>query len=187
MRDVTSRRSPDRPVNLDEPVDEDRRNRWVKYLSEMVSLVRIRFRRCTQPPGVSDQPILIIFTDASSQAYGACAYARWTLPSKRGETCLISAKNRIEPNRQISIPRLELCGAVLGCRLAEPLVREMTYKFREVLYIVDSIIVRSQIQKRSYGFGTFVATRIAEIQSKSNPNQWWWMGGSSSPADMTSR
>ena len=32
-----------------------------------------------------------------------------------------------------------------------------------------------------------MATRIAEIQSNSSPNQWWWIEGSSNPADMTTR
>ncbi|XP_047497830.1 uncharacterized protein LOC125044912 [Penaeus chinensis] len=40
------------------------------------------------------------------------------------------------------------------------------------MHITDSAIVRAQIQKESYGFGTFVATRVAEVQSKSNLNEW---------------
>ena len=53
--------------------------------------------------------------------------------------------------------------------------------------MVDSMIVRSQIQRQSYGFGTFVATRIAEIQEKSSPSEWWWTGGHNNPADLTTR
>ena len=79
------------------------------------------------------------------------------------------------------------CGAVLACRLGQTILKEMTYKFQEVLYVVDSMIVRSQIQKQSYGFGTFVATRIAEIQEKSSPTEWWWTGGRNNPADLTTR
>ena len=63
----------------------------------------------------------------------------------------------------------------------------MTYNFSETIYIVDSIIVRSQIQKESYGFGTFVATRVGEIQEKSDPSQCWWVEGRSNPADMLTR
>ena len=55
------------------------------------------------------------------------------------------------------------------------------------MHIVDSAIVRSQIQKESYGFGTFTATKIAEIQSKSSPEEWWWISGGQNPADMVSR
>ena len=97
------------------------------------------------------------------------------------------AKSKLTPTRQLSIPRLELCAAVIGCRLGETIQKEMTYKFTEVVYIVDSVIVRSQIQKESYGFGTFVATRIAEIQEKTDPSQWWWTQGCNNPADMVTR
>ena len=98
MRDVNSRRLPDRPVSWDEPIDEEQRNQWLKYLSDMAFLEQIRFRRCGKPPDAFDQPTLIIFTDASSQAYGACAYVHWMIQSG-GKACLISAKNRITPNR----------------------------------------------------------------------------------------
>ena len=53
--------------------------------------------------------------------------------------------------------------------------------------MIDRLIVRSQIQKQSYGFGTFAALRIAEIQEKSDPGQWWWTDGQNNPADMTTR
>ena len=130
---------------------------------------------------------MIIFSDASSRAYGACAYVHWKMQSGGCKAFLISAKNKIAPTRQLSIPRLELCAAVLGCRVGETILNETTYQFSETVYIVDSIIVRSQIQKESYGFGTFVATRIAEIQEKTNPCQWWWINGNNNPADKVTR
>jgi hypothetical protein len=45
----------------------------------------------------------------------------------------------------------------------------MDFEFDQVFHIVDSTIVQAQIQKESYGFGTFTATRVAEIQSKTKP------------------
>lgn len=41
-------------------------------------------------------------------------------------------------------------------------------------YIVDSEIVKSMIQKEPYGFNTFVAIRIGEIQESTVSNQWLW-------------
>ena len=49
------------------------------------------------------------------------------------------------------------------------------------------MIVKAQIQKESYGFGTFTATRVAEIQSKTKPEEWWWVPGDLNPADLTTR
>jgi hypothetical protein len=52
---------------------------------------------------------------------------------------------------------------------------------------VDSTIVRAQIQRESYGFGTFVATRIAEIQNKTESSEWWWVPTDKNAADLTTR
>ena len=187
IRNLTTRQDSNRLIHWDEPIPDETRNEWIAFLTQMIKLDTIRFERCIKPTNAIGEPILVVFSDASSHAYGACAYLQWLLESGRHETRLIAAKNRMCPNRQLSIPRLELCGAVLGCRLAETLLKEMSLKFREVIFIVDSMIVRSQIQKQSYGFGTFVAVRIAEIQEKSDPGQWWWTDGQNNPADMTTR
>ena len=185
MRQLVTSASPKN--RWDEPVTCSCRNEWLAFFRDIFELETIRFPRCLMPSNATGDPILIIFSDASSQAYGACAYVRWSIGSDKYKASLISAKNKLAPMRQISIPRLELCAAVIGCRLAETIIREMTYEFTDVMYIVDSIIVRSQIQKESYGFGTFVATRIAEIQEKTKPCQWWWIKGSENPADLVTR
>lgn len=97
------------------------------------------------------------------------------------------AENRIAPVKQLSTPRLELCGAVLASRLLRKLVTKMSFRFSKIVHIIDSMIVRAQIQRESYGFGTFVATRVAEIQSITDPTEWWWAQGGHNPADMTTR
>ncbi|XP_068246822.1 uncharacterized protein [Palaemon carinicauda] len=140
-----------------------------------------------KPTSAKGLPLLVIFSDSSTNAYGAVAYARWELESGAFESRLIVAKSRIAPSRQLSIPRLELCGAVIACRMRKAIEDEMTYKFSSVMHITDSSIVRAQIQKESYGFGTFVATRIAEVQSKSDPNEWWWIASGLNPADLLTR
>ena len=55
------------------------------------------------------------------------------------------------------------------------------------MHIVDSEIVRSMIQKESYGFNTFAATRTGEIQRITNPSEWFWREGSENIADIMTR
>ena len=45
----------------------------------------------------------------------------------------------------------------------------------------------AQIQKESYGFGSFVATKIAEIQNKTDSSEWWWIPSDKNPADMLTK
>ena len=174
-------------ANWDEPVPAHCRNDWIAFFKDLFNVEDLRFPRCLRPPDAIGDPALVVFSDASLHAYGACAYAHWPIGRNRCKAFLISAKSKLTPTRQLSIPRLELCAAIMGCRLGETIQKEMTYKFTDAVYIVDSIIVRPQIQKESYGFGTFVATRIAEIQEKTNPCQWWWIQGCKNPADMVTR
>ena len=117
--------------------------------------------------------MLVIFSDISTDAYGAVAFARWEVESRRFESRLIMAKNRVAPSRQFSILRVALCEAIVSCRIRRIIEDEMTHKFSSVMHVTDSAIVRAQIQKESYGFGTFVATQVAEIQAKSDPSEWW--------------
>ena len=89
--------------------------------------------------------------------------------------------------RQISIPRLELCAAVLASRLRVTIEKEMRYKFSKTIHITDSEIVRAQIQKESHRFNTFVGNRVAEIQSKTEPIEWYWISSKENCADLTTR
>ena len=119
--------------------------------------------------------------------YGACAYVSWELKCGGYAVNLIAAKNRIAPTHQVTIPRLELCGAVLATRLRKTIEKVVDWEFDSVFHIVDSTIVRSQIQRETYGFNTFVATKLSENQKKTNPNEWWWIETNQNPADMVTR
>jgi hypothetical protein len=159
----------------------------VNFFKELFGLENLRFQRCVQPENAIGDPMLVVFSDDSKIAYGACAYVRWQVGMDNFKSRLVIAKNRIAPIKQLSVPRLELCGAVLAARLREILENEMDYTFCRVIHIVDSTIVRAQIQRESYGFGTFVATRIAEIQNKTEPSEWWWVPTDKNAADLTTR
>lgn len=56
-----------------------------------------------------------------------------------------------------------------------------------MIHIVDSMIVRSQIQKESHGFRTFVASRITEIQDKTMTTDWFWVESRQNVADLVTK
>ncbi|XP_050358095.1 uncharacterized protein LOC126778512 isoform X2 [Nymphalis io] len=53
-------------------------------------------------------------TDASEKAYGACLYIRSSSDNGSTNVQLLVSRNRIAPVKPTTIPRLELCGALLG-------------------------------------------------------------------------
>ena len=130
---------------------------------------------------------MVIFSDGSNDSFGACAYARWKKDDGTFESHLIASKNRITPLKRMTTVRSELCGAVLAKRLNMFIKEEMRLKFEKEYFIVDSQIVRAMIQKDSYGFNTFVAVRIGEIQENTNSNDWYWVESRNNISDWLTR
>ena len=143
--------------------------------------------RCVKPSDAVGEPILIIFSDASQDVYAACAYVRWERENGQFESNLIISKNRLAPIKKISIDRIELCGAVLNKRLKTFIEKECRYQFQKIYHIVDSQIVHAMIQKNSYGFNTFAATRIGEIQEGTSQTDWYWIESEHNIADCLTR
>ena len=127
-------------------------------------------------------PILIVFSDASKGAYTACAYVRWQRKNNQFESNFLLSKNRLAP-----IDCIELCGVVLNKHLKVFIEKECRYHFEKIYHIIDSQIVHAMIQKSSYGFNTFAATGIGEIQEGTNPTNWYWVGSKYNIADFLTR
>ena len=171
----------------DTPVDEELREEAIQLFDNILNVEMIRFPRCIKPRRYIGNPTLVVFSDGSDSAYGAVAYIRWEVTDGIFEANLLTSKNRIAPRKKLSTPQLELCGALIGSRLRKTIVEKMDFTFDRIIHLVDSSIVRAQIQKESYGFATFVATRIGEIQSLTDPTEWWWIPTEENPADMVTR
>ena len=77
----------------------------------------------------------------------------------------------------MTIVRLELNGAVLSKRLRLFIEKESRLTFEKTYHIVDSQIVKAMIQSESYGFQTYAAVRIGEIQEHTNKSDWYWVNG----------
>lgn len=60
------------------------------------------------------------FSDASTHAYGACIYPRTLDQNGVWSSNLLCSKSRVAPiKNKVTIPRLELCGALLLEKLTE--------------------------------------------------------------------
>lgn len=103
-------------VDWDDPVPEDISLKWQDFY-EQLPLLRTfkapRFVFAFDP----DEIQFHVFSDASEVRYGACIYARSTGKGGLIKSELISSKSRVAPLKRISLPRLELCAALLGAKL----------------------------------------------------------------------
>ena len=140
-----------RKLDWDEDVGEDDSANVIRFFTSAFELEDISFERCMKPKGSVGDSVFITFSVASTNAFGACSYFRWKLLDGTYKSTLIASKNRVAPLKMVSIVRLELCGAVLGKRLAYFIEEESKYNIKKEYFIVDSQVVRSMIRKRYSG------------------------------------
>ena len=174
-------------LDWDDVIPAQFRDEWIDYFTELFQMEDISFVRCIKSTNSVGDPILILFSDASGDAYVVCAYLRYEQNDGSFQSRLIMSKSRLSPLRIISIVRLELCGAVLSARLKKYLQMEMRVRISKIYHLVDSNIVRAMVQKESYGFNTFAAIRVGEIQEYTSISQWYWVSGDLNIADLITR
>ncbi|GFV52089.1 uncharacterized protein TNCV_1324421 [Trichonephila clavipes] len=89
---------------------------WRQFVESLQVVNYININRCI----VVEQPEVIelhAFSDASHSAYGAVVYCKSITSDRKMFVHLIASKSRVAPTKQTTIPRLELCAAVLLAKL----------------------------------------------------------------------
>lgn len=129
---------------------------------------------------------LHLFCDASEAAYAANAYLR-VVTGEKIVCNLIAAKTKVSPMKQISLPRLELSGAVLLARLAKKVMGILNMEAIDVHAWPDSEITLAWIHAHPSKWQTFVANRVTYIQNTMSKATWRHIPSGLSPADVTSR
>lgn len=176
-------------VHWDEPLESDSHIavEWNHIASELPLLNSITIPRkiiFTQHPVVKE---LHGFSDASELAYSACVYLRTVSPDGDVNVSLVTSKSRVAPLKKQSIPRLELCGALLLSRLMKKVLESLKLSELSTYYWTDSTIVLHWLQRPSGYWKTFVANRVSEIQSSSDVRDWRHVPSAENPADALSR
>lgn len=162
--------------------------RWDEfYNSLMVSrLQEIRLPRWFGMLGQS-RVQLHGFADASSKAYGAVIYVRTVDDAGEVRCQLVVSKSRVAPTATVSIPRLELQAAELLGRLLRNTVETCEFKNVECFCWSDSTVVLHWLRKQPCDMKTFVANRVASIQTTTEVSTWAHVVSADNPADLLSR
>ena len=127
------------------------------------------------------------FCDASESAYAAATYLRVIDAGDSVTTPLAVAKTKVASIKWLTIPRLELCGAVLLTKLVTHVEKILQIPIGNTYTWTDSLVVLSWLLGNPRRFRTFVGNCVSEIVESIPPNRWQHVKGSDNPANSASR
>ncbi|XP_053596241.1 uncharacterized protein LOC128668099 [Microplitis demolitor] len=159
---------------------------WAQFRAQLSMIEELRFKRSVAFSGAVDVQ-LHGFCDASERAYGACIYIRSIDEAGHVRTHLVCSKSRVAPVSSLSLPRLELCAALLLSRLYDVAIKTLLLDIKDVYLWSDSTITLHWINTPPHLLKTFVANRVAEIQRLSHRCHWRHVSSQDNPADSISR
>ncbi|XP_055590293.1 uncharacterized protein LOC129742420 [Uranotaenia lowii] len=172
-------------VEWDAPLSEDDRSWWNEFRDGIQDLQRLSISRRVLA-NVNNEYTLHCFCDASERAYGCCVYVVSKRSDDRTHSQLLIAQSRVAPLRNLTIPRLELCAAVLASQMMEKL-RTTTEFDGPTVFWSDSTVVLHWIRSPPPDWKPFVSNRIAEIQRSTKNSHWRHIRTDVNPADILSR
>ncbi|KAF2901496.1 hypothetical protein ILUMI_04679 [Ignelater luminosus] len=158
-------------LTWDERVPADLQQIWLKFKDNLVSLNQLKVTRhvCKNATIVEIHG----FCDASCVAYAGSVYLRSIDNHGNVHVHLISSKTKVAPLKQkLTVPKLELSGALLLVRLTNRIINAFTLKGLSCFMWSDSQIVLTWIKTNPKLLPRFEANRIAEIQKLSQNYIW---------------
>ncbi|XP_062551107.1 uncharacterized protein LOC134216156 [Armigeres subalbatus] len=172
-------------LDWDHPLPPTVGETWKKLQNQLPAFNLITIDRCVIIPGAKTVEIHC-FSDASEKAFGACVYLRSQNADGSVIVRLLTSKSRVAPLKCQSIPRLELCGALLAAQLYEKVQASLKSTMTSYFW-TDSTCVLRWIQATPTMWTTYVANRVAKIQTITEKGHWRHVPGMDNPADLISR
>ncbi|XP_073960633.1 uncharacterized protein [Choristoneura fumiferana] len=174
-------------IGWDEPLPHPIKCKWREWLIALQKLKGVQIPRCYQGYSKATTLELHVFVDASEQGYAAAAYWRSVTITGDISVSLAAAKGRVAPLKIISVPRLELQGAVLGGRLAHTVAEEHDRRADRRVFWSDSRTVLAWLRADARSFKPFVAHRVAELEETTAGAEWRWVPSAHNVADDATR
>ncbi|XP_062587767.1 uncharacterized protein LOC134249430 [Saccostrea cucullata] len=176
-------------IDWDDPLPECRIKDWRNWKDSLKSLEHLQVPRCLLQHSYEDSDVkrLHVFSDASEQAIAAVAFLQAIDNNRTIHIGFTYGKSKIAPKHGHTIPRLELCAAVLAVEVGEMVSQHLGLELSDIRYYSDSRVVLGYLQNTSRRFYIYVSNRVARIHRSSQPDQWNYIRTEINPADSGTR
>ncbi|XP_060765880.1 uncharacterized protein LOC132874028 [Neoarius graeffei] len=173
----------------DDPLPSDKQVSWKLWKESLPELEKLHIKRRYVPISLpsSKSRQLCLFSDASTQAITAVAYLHVTNDENKCHVGFIMGKVKLALHPAHTVPRLELCAAVLAAEMADAICSEMDIEMHAVRFFTDSRIVLGYIHNTCRRFHVYVANQVNRIRKLSHPQQWQYVATEQNPADHATR
>ncbi|XP_076660035.1 uncharacterized protein LOC143363312 [Halictus rubicundus] len=174
-------------VGWDEPIPVHKLSKWRTLYSQLAHLDKVQLPRWIGLISTTSRVELHGFSDASTVAYSAVVYAKCISSSGEITISFLAGKSKVAPLNPLTIPRLELQGACLMIRLIEFVLESFDSRPIPCVCWTDSTVVLNWISQHPSRWKTFVANRVATIQTRLPQAEWRHVPTECNPADCASR
>ncbi|KAK3086675.1 hypothetical protein FSP39_021786 [Pinctada imbricata] len=183
MRDIMSA-----GLDWDDPLPSTYNSQWSEWRESLSHLEGI-----TVPRTYADlhsasilSRDLHIFCDASQNAIAAVAYMKIYDVNGLQHISFVHGKVKVAPKHGHTIPRLELCAAVLATQIKDTITQHLKCDFKVSMY-TDSKIVLGYLNNTKRRFYVYVDNRVSQIRQSTTADQWTYVPSAENPADIATR
>ncbi|XP_061166266.1 uncharacterized protein LOC133175165 [Saccostrea echinata] len=176
-------------VDWDEPLSEDHRAQWEQWRDSLTACENIFIPRAYSPVSLRKavRVELHTFCDASERAIAAVSYLRSVYQDGTSHLGLLMGKAKVASKHGTTIPRLELCSAVLAAEVSNVVRRNLDINIDDVKFYTDSRIVLGYLHNETRRFYVYVANRVQHIRQSTCPEQWQYVPTQKNPTDLATR
>ncbi|GFW81449.1 integrase catalytic domain-containing protein [Trichonephila clavipes] len=173
-------------LSWDEELPDSLARQWRTFQEQLPLLTNIKIPRCILIPQAIDVQVHG-FCDSSEKAYCAVIYIHSKDATQTVVSRLLTSKTRVSPVKPQSLPRLELCSALLLANLLQATLPTLTVSISETFAWSDSKITLAWLKSEPRRWQPFVANRVAQIQELTPNVHWNFVSGLDNPADCGTR
>lgn len=173
-------------IDWDDSLPEQFSSEWIDFINQLNNMPEMKVYRWL---GFKSYQSFELhgFCDASQQAICAAVYTRTVNDNEEIITHLVCSKTKVAPLKRMTIPRLELSGAVLLTKLMAHLLKILPRTDIQISLWTDSSIAYTWINNHPSRWRDFVQNRVCYIQETLPQAIWRFVPGAENPADLATR